>query len=62
MCIDQEMEITIIGMSIDDILLVSSSTKKRDRTIMELSNHFQISNLGKAKWLIGCCITQDRTK
>jgi hypothetical protein len=40
----------------------TSSKDKRDKVITELSQHFQISDLGEAKWLLGCRITRDRSK
>jgi hypothetical protein len=55
-------EVAIIGMSVDDILLAASSKKERDCIITELSQHFQISDLGEAKWLLGCRINRDRAK
>jgi hypothetical protein len=47
-------EVAIVGMSVNDILLVASSKNERDQIIQELSQHFQISNLGEVKWVLGC--------
>lgn len=55
-------QLSILVMSVDDILIAANSISERDKVIKEIKERFQISDLGEIRWLLGCRITRNRTK
>lgn len=53
--------IIIFAVHVDDIITISSSQAENDRFKAELKEHWDISDLGAAKFALGISISRDRT-
>jgi hypothetical protein len=51
----------IMPVYIDDITLASKNTTLLDQTVLDLSKHFKLRDLGETKFLLGVEIIRDRT-
>ena len=53
-------EITAIGLYVDDLLIAGSSREQIDKIKIELSNRFEMKDLGEANTILGIQIRRDR--
>jgi hypothetical protein len=52
----------IVAASTDDLLMISECLKRLEAVKRGLENHFEMTDLGEARWLLGVEIRRDRAK
>jgi hypothetical protein len=52
----------IVAASTDDLLMISKCLKRLEAVKRGLENHFEMTDLGEARWLLGVEIRRDRAK
>ena len=52
---------TIVCSSTDDFAITASSPSRMEKFKSNLSNHFEMSDLGELAWILGIRVTRDRT-
>jgi hypothetical protein len=50
---------TIVATATDDFTIIGDSTDSTSLIKKQLSNYFEIANMGEIKWLLGISITRD---
>ena len=60
-CRQRSSGITIFAVHVDDIISISSSQTENDLFKTELRSHWDISDLGTAKFALGIAISRDRS-
>jgi len=51
-CIDANSHLIIIAVYVDDFLFISKSLKFVESSKSEISSHFEMKDLGPAKWIL----------
>ena len=53
---------TMSATSVDDIILASDSKSELDQASKEINDKFTVTDGGNTEWILGCRITQNRSK
>lgn len=56
-----DQEVTFIVLYVDDLLLISNSLTRLNDVKRDLSNTFEMVDLGEAQYILGLQLTRDRT-
>ena len=57
--IDANSHLIIVAVYVDDFLFISKSLKFVESSKLEISSHFEIKNLGPAKWILQMELNHD---
>jgi len=58
-CIDANSHLIIVAVYVDDFLFISKSLKFVESSKSEMSSHFEMKNLGPAKWILQIKLNHD---